>query len=172
MLSFGTFASCALASARRSRGFMVASPPPSLAATVTSLMTLVKTLPRFASERSFLWRMLAHLECPAMDVALSGSRDAIILSRPQPVPASDGVPNSRSPAMPEPLLVAKAGSKDLTLLPGLANRHGLITGATGTGKTVTLQVLAERFSGIGVPVFMADVKSDLSGIAAAGATSP
>jgi DNA helicase HerA-like ATPase len=54
------------------------------------------------------------------------------------------------------------------LLPGLANRHGLITGATGTGKTVTLQTLAEQFSRSGVPVFLADVKGDLSGLAAAG----
>ena len=54
------------------------------------------------------------------------------------------------------------------LLPALANRHGLITGATGTGKTVTLQVIAERFSAIGVPVFMADVKGDLAGISQAG----
>ena len=74
--------------------------------------------------------------------------------------------------MPEPLLVAKAGSKDLALLPGLANRHGLIAGATGTGKTVTLQVLAEAFSRIGVPSFLADVKGDLSGLAAPGAASP
>ncbi len=50
----------------------------------------------------------------------------------------------------------------------LANRHGLITGATGTGKTVTLQILAENFSNAGVPVFCADVKGDLSGIAAMG----
>ena len=64
------------------------------------------------------------------------------------------------------------GESDLALLPALANRHGLITGATGTGKTITLQVLAERFSAIGVPVFMADVKGDLSGIAAAGVESP
>ena len=56
------------------------------------------------------------------------------------------------------------------LLPALANRHGLITGATGTGKTITLQTLAENFSKIGVPVFMADVKGDLSGLAAAGTT--
>ncbi|MEI6245925.1 MAG: helicase HerA-like domain-containing protein, partial [Acidobacteriota bacterium] len=62
--------------------------------------------------------------------------------------------------------------RELGLLPGLANRHGLITGATGTGKTVTLQVIAEQFSRIGVPVFMADVKGDLSGMAAAGALSP
>ncbi len=74
--------------------------------------------------------------------------------------------------MPEPLLVAKAGAKDLCLLPGLANRHGLITGATGTGKTVTMQVLAESFSRIGVPTFMADVKGDFSGISAPGAVSP
>ena len=64
------------------------------------------------------------------------------------------------------------GGTDLVLLPALANRHGLITGATGTGKTVTLQVLAEQFSRIGVPVFTADVKGDLSGLGAAGSTSP
>ena len=74
--------------------------------------------------------------------------------------------------MPEPLLIAKNAQVELALLPALANRHGLITGATGTGKTVTLQVMAERFSGIGVPVFMADVKGDLSGITQAGASSP
>ena len=70
--------------------------------------------------------------------------------------------------MPDPLLIAKNDSAELALLPALANRHGLITGATGTGKTVTLQKLAEQFSSIGVPVFMADIKGDLSGIAAAG----
>jgi DNA helicase HerA-like ATPase len=73
--------------------------------------------------------------------------------------------------MPDPLVIAHAGTSDLALLPALANRHGCITGATGTGKTVTLQVLAERFSAIGVPVFMADVKGDLTGIAKAGAPS-
>ena len=73
--------------------------------------------------------------------------------------------------MAEPLVLARHGQTDLALLPALANRHGLITGATGTGKTVTLQVLAERFSAIGVPVFMADVKGDLSGLAAPGAES-
>ncbi|MBQ6590867.1 MAG: DUF853 family protein [Lachnospiraceae bacterium] len=57
------------------------------------------------------------------------------------------------------------------LLPGKANRHGLIAGATGTGKTVTAKVLAEAFSGMGVPVFMADVKGDLAGIMAPGADS-
>ena len=57
------------------------------------------------------------------------------------------------------------------MLPALANRHGCITGATGTGKTITLQVLTERFSAIGVPVFLTDVKGDLSGIAKAGAPS-
>ncbi len=73
--------------------------------------------------------------------------------------------------MSEPLVIAKAGDTDLALLPGLANRHGCITGATGTGKTITLQVLAEQFSRIGVPVFLADVKGDLSGIAKAGQMS-
>jgi DNA double-strand break repair helicase HerA and related ATPase len=70
--------------------------------------------------------------------------------------------------MSEPLPFAKAGAAQISLLPALANRHGLITGATGTGKTVSLQTLAEQFSRIGVPVFMADVKGDLSGLAAAG----
>lgn len=73
--------------------------------------------------------------------------------------------------MPNPLLIARAGQTDLNLLPALANRHGLITGATGTGKTISLQVLAERFSGIGVPVFMSDVKGDLTGISQAGSLS-
>jgi len=70
--------------------------------------------------------------------------------------------------MAAPLLIAKKGSTELHLLPAAANRHGLITGATGTGKTVTLQTMAEQFSRIGVPVFMADVKGDLSGMARAG----
>jgi len=70
--------------------------------------------------------------------------------------------------MPSPLLIAKKDKTALHLLPALANRHGLITGATGTGKTVSLQTLAEQFSRIGVPVFLADVKSDLSGMAKAG----
>jgi DNA helicase HerA-like ATPase len=74
--------------------------------------------------------------------------------------------------MPDPLLIAKAANLELCLLPALANRHGLITGATGTGKTVTLQKLAESFSAIGVPVFMADIKGDLTGIASAGKLSP
>jgi len=73
--------------------------------------------------------------------------------------------------MPEPLLIAKSADLELALLPALANRHGLITGATGTGKTVTLQKLAESFSAIGVPVFMADIKGDLTGIACAGKPS-
>src|SRR5688572_28381816 len=84
-------------------------------------------------------------------------------------PRIAAVSHSRGLAvMSEPLLIAKAGPTELALLPGLANRHGLITGATGTGKTVTLQSLAEQFSRIGVPVFMADVKGDLAGLASAG----
>src|SRR5438046_4781048 len=73
--------------------------------------------------------------------------------------------------MAEPLLVGKC-AHDLALLPAMANRHGLIAGATGTGKTVTLQVMAESFSRIGVPVFAADVKGDLSGISQPGTSNP
>ncbi|WP_374589116.1 helicase HerA-like domain-containing protein [Ideonella dechloratans] len=70
--------------------------------------------------------------------------------------------------MVDPILVGQHGEITCELLPALANRHGLITGATGTGKTITLQTLAENFSRIGVPVFMADVKGDLTGISQAG----
>ena len=70
--------------------------------------------------------------------------------------------------MTEPMPIARNAHAQCLLLPGLANRHGLITGATGTGKTVTLQTLAENFSRIGVPVFMADVKGDLTGISQPG----
>ena len=73
--------------------------------------------------------------------------------------------------MTDPLMIARAGTTDLELLPAFANRHGCITGATGTGKTISLQVIAEQFSRIGVPVFLADVKGDLSGIAKPGAPS-
>ncbi len=71
----------------------------------------------------------------------------------------------------DPLPIAKT-DKFIGLLPRMANRHGLIAGATGTGKTVTLRVFAEHFSRIGVPVFMADVKGDLSGLAKAGGDHP
>src|SRR5512147_2845106 len=67
----------------------------------------------------------------------------------------------------DPITFAK-GKIVLSLLPGMANRHGLIAGATGTGKTITLQVLAEHFSERGVPVFLADVKGDLAGISQPG----
>jgi uncharacterized protein len=75
--------------------------------------------------------------------------------------------------MAEPFVVARTqAGEEVLFLPALANRHGLVTGATGTGKTVTLQVLADHFSQIGVPVFVADVKGDLSGVAEPGAMSP
>jgi hypothetical protein len=73
--------------------------------------------------------------------------------------------------MAEPILIARHDKTECLLLPALANRHGLITGATGTGKTITLQTLAENFSRRGVPVFMADVKGDLTGITQAGRVS-
>ena len=69
--------------------------------------------------------------------------------------------------MTDPILIGK-GLGPVYLLPAMANRHGLVAGATGTGKTVTLQRLAESFSRIGVPVFMADVKGDLAGIGQPG----
>jgi uncharacterized protein len=78
--------------------------------------------------------------------------------------------------MPNPLLIAKSepakGGQNCTILPAMANRHGLIAGATGTGKTITLQAIAEQFSKIGVPVFMADIKGDLSGISQPGSEKP
>lgn len=77
--------------------------------------------------------------------------------------------------MANPILIAERhdadGATQCFLLPDKANRHGLITGATGTGKTITLQSMAEGFSRLGVPVFMADVKGDLTGIAQAGVLS-
>jgi len=74
--------------------------------------------------------------------------------------------------MSEPILIARNSTTDLHLLPRMANRHGLITGATGTGKTVTLQTLAEQFSSMGVPCFMSDVKGDLSGLSQPGGGNP
>jgi len=72
---------------------------------------------------------------------------------------------------PDALLIAR-GEHDIKVLPRMANRHGLIAGATGTGKTVTLRVLAENFSRLGIPVFMADVKGDLSGLCQPGGDHP
>lgn len=70
--------------------------------------------------------------------------------------------------MAEPFVLAVSGQTELVMLPQMANRHGLVAGATGTGKTVTLRVMAEHFSDLGVPVFMADVKGDLAGMADPG----
>lgn len=69
------------------------------------------------------------------------------------------------------ILLAKK-EKEVFLLPQMANRHGLIAGATGTGKTITLQVLTESFSSLGVPVFLADVKGDLAGLCISGEGNP
>jgi DNA double-strand break repair helicase HerA and related ATPase len=74
--------------------------------------------------------------------------------------------------MTDPILIAKSGRQVIWMLPKMANRHGLIAGATGTGKTVTLQTLAENFSARGVPVFMADVKGDLAGLSQPGSNNP
>jgi len=69
------------------------------------------------------------------------------------------------------LWIAKSGDKKISILPKMANRHGLIAGATGTGKTITLKVMAESFSNMGVPVFLADVKGDLAGMCRPGVDS-
>ncbi|MBP1585609.1 MAG: DUF853 family protein, partial [Lachnospiraceae bacterium] len=61
------------------------------------------------------------------------------------------------------IFLGKSGDKKVCIYPKMANRHGMICGATGTGKTITLKVLAESFSDMGVPVFLADVKGDLAG---------
>jgi len=74
--------------------------------------------------------------------------------------------------MPEPILIAQHGQTQCFLQPDKANRHGLITGATGTGKTITLQTMAEGFAKLGVPVFMADIKGDLTGISRPGTSTP
>lgn len=83
-----------------------------------------------------------------------------------------GLSSEPKESVVEPLFIAQTdpedGSRPQYILPAYANRHGCITGATGTGKTVTLQVMAEQFSRIGVPVFMADVKGDLTGISQSG----
>ena len=81
-------------------------------------------------------------------------------------------PLSRRPMANDGFLIAKTESQEIRLSPRMGNRHGLVAGATGTGKTVTLQVIAEAFSRIGVPVFAADVKGDLSGISQPGPTEP
>ena len=70
--------------------------------------------------------------------------------------------------MADPIIAAKNATTQVVILPHMANRHGLVAGATGTGKTVTLQALAEGFSRAGVPVFAADVKGDLAGASQAG----
>ena len=66
--------------------------------------------------------------------------------------------------------IGSADDRKVCILPKMANRHGLIAGATGTGKTTTLKVIAESFSDAGVPVFLADIKGDLSGLCTSSAS--
>ena len=66
------------------------------------------------------------------------------------------------------ILLGKSGEEEIFIYPKMANRHGMIAGATGTGKTVTLKVMAESFSNMGVPVFLADVKGDIASMCMAG----
>ena len=95
------------------------------------------------------WQAIHHPYTPANQAAAAMALDPLLIARP--------APGGDTP-----------GAEDGLLLPALANRHGLIAGATGTGKTVTLQRLVEQASRIGVPTLLADVKGDLSGLAAAG----
>ncbi len=74
--------------------------------------------------------------------------------------------------MSDPVVIAKNSHATVEMLPKLANRHGCITGATGTGKTVSLQLLAQAFSRMGTPVFMSDIKGDLTGISQAASMNP
>ena len=87
--------------------------------------------------------------------------------------SNGGVRRNYDRLMSDPFPVARTAlGEEILFDPRMANRHGLITGATGTGKTVSLQMLAEAFSTLGVPVFLADVKGDLTGLAAAGSLTP
>ncbi len=86
---------------------------------------------------------------------------------PAAAPPATGIAPEPAATGPQPMLLAK-GETDQFLLPRMANRHGLVAGATGTGKTVTIHAMAEQFSRIGTPVFVADVKGDLAGISQAG----
>ena len=103
------------------------------------------------------------LQAPASSPDVDGK---IFLGRVAPPPAADAAGAPRAGGRRQTAGAVVDAGEYLTLR--LANRHGLVTGATGTGKTVTLQVLAEGFSRAGVPVFAADIKGDLSGVAAPG----
>src|SRR5574343_516242 len=167
MRSAGMLAALALSTARRRRGLAMRSPPPVRAATVISRMMRVQILPRFSSCRPLRCWILAHLECPAIKTLLNLvyaclADNPLLYFLPQPPPPTG------HPTMTEPLTIARNATAECLLLLDKANRHGLVTGATGTGKTVTLQNLAEGFSRSGVPVFMADVKGDLTGISQTG----
>jgi DNA helicase HerA-like ATPase len=74
--------------------------------------------------------------------------------------------------MSESMFIGQAGDLAISLLPKMTNRHGLIAGATGTGKTITMQGLAEDFSEMGVPVFLADIKGDVLGVTQPGKEHP
>src|SRR5450830_1566953 len=127
----------------------------------------MKRAPTGSSRRSLNFQQISEID----ERRSSYNRPGILPYRPTPKPTSGHPLYWRSyyiPIMINPLLVARNQTQELALLPNLVNRHGCITGATGTGKTVTLQVVAQALSDIGVPVFMADVKGDLSGLSKAG----
>jgi DNA helicase HerA-like ATPase len=109
-----------------------------------------------------------HLPCVVLQILFRPSAKSIYNFT---IALSSKIRYKTPKIMPSPLLIAKNHATELFLLPALANRHGCITGATGTGKTVTLQAMAQALSDAGVPVFMADVKGDLSGLAKAGSAT-
>lgn len=112
---------------------------------------------------------------PQKPVPPQASPSATSAVSPSPASAASAAPAGAARSAHEPgeqLVIARNDQHVLGLLPAMGNRHGLITGATGTGKTVTLQVMAQAFSDIGVPVFLADVKGDLTGITQPGAETP
>src|SRR5450830_272494 len=130
----------------------------------------MKRAPTGSSRSSLNFQQISEID----ERRSSYNRPGILPYRPTPKPTSGHPLYWRSyyiPIMINPLLVARNQTQELALLPNLVNRHGCITGATGTGKTVTLQVIAQALSDIGVPVFMADVKGDLSGLSKAGVLS-
>ena len=94
------------------------------------------------------------------------------MAKRKAAPKEDGAPGDAAATAPADSVYIGQSVKPEFIYLRLANRHGLITGATGTGKTVTLQGLAEGFSDQGVPVFCADVKGDLSGVAEKGEPKP
>jgi uncharacterized protein len=118
---------------------------------------------------AFLQQSLGELDCQSAAAAAPRSVTSLLyFAAHNPISITN---KRKTNEMATPILLAK-DTEEIFLLPKMANRHGMIAGATGTGKSVTLRVLAENFSRQGIPVFMADVKGDLAGISQAGGDNP